>query len=69
MLFGKDSKLAHLLLAVLLCCATLAPRRPHINPLFRDQSPLGLFLSHRASSAQNTAFSVLSENVMQHLSA
>lgn len=69
MLFGKDSKLAHLLLAVLLRCTTLAPCRPDINPLFRDQSPLGLFLSHRASSAQNTAFSVLSENVMQHLSA
>jgi len=39
-----------------------------MNPLIRDQILFGLLLLHRASSAQNPAFSVLSENVMQHLS-
>jgi hypothetical protein len=39
-----------------------------MNPLIRDQAALGLLLLRGASSAQNPAFSVLSENVMQHLS-
>ena len=64
MLFCKTSKLAHLLLAVLLRCNALAPHES-TDP---RSAALGLLLLRGASSAQNPAFSVLSENVMQHLS-